>query len=182
MNSKAKPLRSGLKRSNYAGVETISAPEVLKKMEIPASPGSYLIIGRLDNEILLNSGRFSGHELLRGYYVYSGSAFGPGGLFSRISRHLNPDTKRFWHFDHLKANLCFIEVLFSAISNSQECDFIKVVQTIEGISFPLKLFGASDCRQKCPAHLARFPLSFDIGSVFHRLCDHGFDLNRVRLG
>ncbi len=151
-------------------------------MEIPAIPGSYLIIGSLDNEILLDSGLFSGHELIRGYYVYSGSACGPGGLYSRISRHLNPHTKRFWHFDHLKASLRFEEVILSAGRVRHECDFIKVLQAIKDVSFPLPLFGASDCRQKCPAHLASFPLSFDIGSVFYILLDHGFDLNRVRLG
>ena len=150
-------------------------------MDIPAVPGSYLIIGKLDNDIQLDSGPFSGQNLLPGHYLYSGSACGPGGLKSRISRHLNPETKRFWHFDHLKASLFIEEVLFSVNKISQECEFIKVVQTMEGVSFPLPLFGASDCRQKCPAHLVRFPISFNIGSVFERLKDHGFDLNGLAL-
>jgi len=151
-------------------------------MNIPAIPGSYVIIGRLDNDIQLSSGPFSEFELMRGHYGYSGSAFGPGGLFSRISRHLNPDTKRFWHFDHLKASLNFEEILFSSRSVKQECDFIKEIKKMEKVTFPIPRFGAADCREKCPAHLFRFPLSFDIETVFQSLCDLGFDLKRLILG
>jgi len=151
-------------------------------VNIPAVPGSYLIIGRLDKDIQLTSGPFFGQVLLRGHYVYSGSACGPGGLNSRISRHLNPDTKKFWHFDHLKAGLCFEEIIFTASRINQECEFIRVIQRMERVSFQLPLFGANDCRQKCPAHLAGFPLSFTIGSVFRNLKEQGFDLNRMTLG
>jgi Uri superfamily endonuclease len=151
-------------------------------VNVPAVPGSYLVIGSLDNEIFLGSGPFSGHALLQGHYIYSGSACGPGGLLSRISRHLNPESKKFWHFDHLKANLCFEEVIFSVNRFNQECDFIKIVQMMEGVTFPLPLFGSSDCQQKCPAHLARFPISFAIATVFQKLSDNGFDLKRLTLG
>jgi Uri superfamily endonuclease len=151
-------------------------------VNIPAVPGIYLIIGRLDSAIRLTSGPFAGNEVLSGHYLYSGSARGPGGLFSRISRHLNLETKKFWHFDHLKASLCFEEIIFSANRISEECEFIKEIQKLEGVSFPMPLFGASDCRRQCPAHLARLPLSISIGSVFRILNGHGFKLNKLTLG
>lgn len=151
-------------------------------MNIPPVPGSYLIIGRLDNDIQLRSGPFSGFELTQGHYGYSGSACGPGGLFSRISRHQNPNTKRFWHFDHLKASLHFEEILFSTRSDGQECKVIKEIQKMEEVIFPIKRFGAADCREKCPAHLFHFPLLYDIGSVFQHLFDLGFELESLTLG
>ncbi len=150
-------------------------------MNIPDIPGSYLIIGRLDNDIHMASGHFKGSELLRGYYGYSGSACGPGGLFSRISRHLIPDTKRFWHFDHLKASLNFVEILFSVGSHGLECEVIKEIQQMEEVTFPIPKFGASDCSNRCPAHLFRLPLSSEPGSVIQKLNDRGFDLNRLIL-
>lgn len=140
-----------------------------------------MVIGRLEDDIQLTSGPFSGYELLRGRYGYSGSACGPGGLLSRISRHLNPDTKKFWHFDHLKASLNFEEILFLPNALSQECEIIKEIQKMEEAIFPILKFGASDCHQKCPAHLIRFPLSINIGSIFQKLKDHGFDLKKLTL-
>jgi len=151
-------------------------------VNIPAVPGSYLIIGRMDSAIRLTSGPFSGHEFLSGHYLYSGSACGPGGLSSRISRHLKPETKKFWHFDHLKARLCFEEIFFSTNRISQECEFIKEIQKLEAVSFPMPWFGASDCRHQCPAHLARFPLEVTMDSVLRILNSHGLKLNKLALG
>jgi len=116
---------------------------------------------------------------MRGYYGYSGSAFGTGGLLARISRHLNPDTKKFWHFDHLKASLIFEEILFSTRSPGQECEVIKEIQQMDEVTFPIIKFGASDCREKCPAHLFRFPLSFVTDSLFQSLCGLGFVLYKL---
>ena len=151
-------------------------------MNIPADHGSYLIIGRLDHVIQLTTGSFSGQLLKKGYYLYSGSAFGPGGLRARISRHLIKDSKKFWHYDHLKASLCFEEILFSIDAVRQECKFIQKLGEMEGVSFPIHGFGSSDCRQKCPSHLARFPLSYDIGIVVRDLKADGMNLIGRPLG
>jgi len=148
-------------------------------VKIPAEPGSYIVIGRLNDDVQFTSGPFLGQLLICGYYLYSGSAFGPGGLRARITRHLNPDTKKFWHFDHLKANLHFYEILYSSCAKNQECEFILALQEMEVISFPFIKFGSGDCRLGCPAHLAWLPLSACINSAFDHLEKHGFSLKRL---
>jgi Uri superfamily endonuclease len=148
-------------------------------VEIPAVSGSYIVIGRLDNDVILNSGPFSERQVTQGYYLYSGSAYGPGGLCARITRHLNPDSKKFWHFDHLKANLFFEEILYSVYALNHECELIKAIQEMEKVSFPLPGFGSSDCRKGCPAHLAMFPLYTNIESVINNLESGGLSLERL---
>ena len=49
----------------------------------------------------LQIGRLGGMQLSKGWYVYVGSAFGPGGLAARVSRHLQRHKTRHWHIDHL---------------------------------------------------------------------------------
>jgi len=150
-------------------------------VEIPIDPGRYIIVGRLSNEVCITSGPFSGLLLTRGYYFYTGSAFGPGGLRARITRHLNPETKKFWHFDHLKAFFCIEEVWYSLGGENQECQFIKELKGLDYSFFPLHKFGSSDCRHGCPGHLLRFPLEINCDSAFDHLEKHSFSLHRLSL-
>jgi Uri superfamily endonuclease len=150
-------------------------------VKIPADPGSYILVGWVDDDFLLASGPFSGQRISSGNYLYSGSAYGPGGLRSRINRHLNPDTKKFWHFDHLKNDLSIEEIWYSTSPKNQECGFIKVILEIDEISFPILGFGSSDCHERCPAHLAKFPLNINIDLVFNNLITRGFDLQKLSL-
>jgi Uri superfamily endonuclease len=169
-----------LKKSNfYRAEDTLPLKKI--KMEIPARHGSYIVIGRLDNAVLLTSGPFSGQQITPGYYLYSGSAYGPGGLRARITRHLKSDTKKFWHFDHLKSNLSIEEIFFSIDTKNQECEFIKTIQGMPSVSIPLPGFGSSDCRKGCPAHLVKFPLSMDIKLVFDILTEKFLNLQRFSL-
>ncbi|MGC9523845.1 MAG: GIY-YIG nuclease family protein, partial [Anaerolineae bacterium] len=39
-----------------------------------------------------------------GTYLYVGSAWGPGGLRARLSRHLRGSPKVRWHVDYLRAH------------------------------------------------------------------------------
>jgi Uri superfamily endonuclease len=41
-------------------------------------------------------------QLRPGYYVYVGSAFGPGGLRARIEHHARPAVRPHWHIDYLR--------------------------------------------------------------------------------
>jgi len=91
------------------------------KMKIPSLPGSYILIGKLDNKAQFISGPFSNQLITPGYYLYAGSAFGKGGLCARIARHLNPDTQKFWHYDHLKSSISIKEGWYSQGGINQEC-------------------------------------------------------------
>ena len=54
---------------------------------LPACPGLYLLILRLDRDLDLTIGALVRCLLRPGFYCYVGSAMGPGGLRARVMRH-----------------------------------------------------------------------------------------------
>lgn len=69
--------------------------------DIPALPGSYVLVFDLKQPLGLEVGRLGMVTLAPGRYVYFGSAWGPGGLQARIRRHVRPDKSPHWHIDYL---------------------------------------------------------------------------------
>ena len=55
---------------------------------LPASPGAYAIVLNLPYQVSLRVGRLGEAVFPAGSYIYCGSALGPGGLRSRLGRHL----------------------------------------------------------------------------------------------
>ncbi len=122
---------------------------------LPATTGSYLLLARLDAPLAL-SGRFSGLELPAGWFVYAGSARGPGGLRARLGRHLRREKRPRWHIDQLTTRA---EVLFALPFTDTpeapaltECALVGRLLESGAFSPPVPGFGSSDCRT-CPAHL-----------------------------
>jgi Uri superfamily endonuclease len=151
-------------------------------VHIPDKPGSYIIVGELLNESWMNSGPFCGQLLPSGYYFYSGSAFGSGGLRARIGRHLNSGTRKFWHFDHIKEIIKIREIWYSILGlTNLECQFIMKFQSLESASFPILKFGSSDCRFGCPAHLVRYSLEAEVKNIFFRLESNDFSMEKITL-
>ncbi|NHK29998.1 MAG: GIY-YIG nuclease family protein [Asgard group archaeon] len=118
--------------------------------------GTYILFfsNNLDAKIIVGS--LGELFLEKGFYLYVGSAFGPGGLKKRIQRHLNPNKKIFWHIDYLSKNKQFILIniieIFSSIK--EECLIVNFL--LENIFSKdeiksIKNFGSSDC--KCKSHL-----------------------------
>ncbi len=72
---------------------------------LPPDPGSYILELYLKKTIPLQVGRLGLFTFPAGAYLYFGSACGPGGLRSRLSRHLNarPSRPPHWHIDYLNA-------------------------------------------------------------------------------
>ncbi len=64
---------------------------------LPSAPGTYALLIRVDAPLVIHAGRLGTVALERGWYVYTGSAHGPGGLRARVSRHLRPDKAPHWH-------------------------------------------------------------------------------------
>ncbi|MBU7005001.1 MAG: DUF123 domain-containing protein [Theionarchaea archaeon] len=83
-----------------------------------------------------------------GIYCYVGSAFGPGGLKARVSRHLRHEKPLRWHIDYLTTSSHFVPRKVFASDKRAECDLAFLLAEIfRGHSG----FGSSDCR--CPTHL-----------------------------
>jgi Uri superfamily endonuclease len=149
---------------------------------IPDEFGSYIIVGELSEESCLNSGPFCGQLLPIGYYFYTGSAFGPGGLKARIGRHLKKGIRKFWHFDHFKEIIKIQEIWYSILSSTNlECQFIKKFQSLGSASFPILKFGSSDCHFGCPAHLVRFSLETEVKNIYFHMESGDFSLQRISL-
>ncbi len=69
--------------------------------KIPAKKGYYLLVLHIGRNVFLKIGSLRESEYRAGYYIYVGSARGPGGLRSRIKRHLSRVKHLHWHIDYL---------------------------------------------------------------------------------
>jgi Uri superfamily endonuclease len=88
-----------------------------------------------------------------GYYYYTGSA--QKNLVSRIERHTIKGKKVHWHIDNI-TSLEFIKItrvmIFQSASKEFECKLANHLSENYSLSFPVKNFGNSDCRE-CYSHL-----------------------------
>ncbi|MDP2647521.1 MAG: DUF123 domain-containing protein, partial [Desulfobacterales bacterium] len=66
------------------------------------NPGTYALLLRCRHEKRLVVGKLGQIQTRKGYYVYAGSAFGPGGVFSRVQRHFRKLKPCRWHLDYLR--------------------------------------------------------------------------------
>jgi Uri superfamily endonuclease len=128
---------------------------------VESRPGTYALVCRSGREADIAVGRLGALAIRRGYYVYVGSAFGPGGVRARVERHLRHGSSRHWHVDYLWPAVRVEEVWYSHARRRQEHSWARILCGEMGRPVPLRGFGASDCR--CEAHLAFFDLlpSFD---------------------
>ena len=117
------------------------------------SPGSYVLVMQCSVETSVQVGRLGVLNTTPGFYLYVGSALGPGGIPARVNRHLRwkmPDQLK-WHVDYI-ANITWpVAVWYSYGQISYECKLSHAVAGMADVSIPLPRFGASDCR--CNSHL-----------------------------
>ncbi len=119
--------------------------------QIGSRPGTYALILRASANRKVMVGKFGILRVCQGFYLYVGSAFGPGGLRARVRHHFNKPESPHWHIDYLRAGVQLKEVWFSYDPFHRECAWAKILRITDGASIPLKGFGASDCG--CPSHL-----------------------------
>ena len=120
---------------------------------IPARPGAYILNIALGRPLVIDTARLRG-TLYAGTYAYAGSARGPGGLRSRIARHLKTEKRAHWHIDRLTLTGRVTGIAFT--EDVGECDLAQAIAASVGAAVPLAGFGSSDCR-RCRAHLIRLP-------------------------
>lgn len=123
-------------------------------MTLPAHPGTYVLVLASPKTGPLRIGRFGTLELQEGFYVYVGSAFGPGGLQARLRHHLQPTARPHWHIDYLRAACGLIEVWFTCDAARQEHAWASIMENLPGATLPMPGFGSSDCG--CAAHMFSF--------------------------
>jgi Uri superfamily endonuclease len=115
-----------------------------------AEPGTYALVLRSRRSAYARVGRLGRLRLRPGYYIYVGSAFGPGGVRARVSRHCRASKPKRWHIDYLREFATPLAVLCSYEPVHLEhrwADALGQMADLRSISG----FGCSDCR--CAAHL-----------------------------
>lgn len=121
---------------------------------LPDCPGTYLLCleSRVDREIAV--GRLGHLHLTPGFYLYVGSALGPGGLRTRVGRHARRHKTKRWHIDYLRTHVSLREVWYSCGEERREGAWSHHLAELPGAVAPWPGFGASDCPGE--EHLFRF--------------------------
>ena len=159
-------------RKEYGGMQ-VSQAKKLKDLErentrlknLPQEPGTYVLVLRNRIPRSVYVGRLGSMETFVGYYLYVGSAFGPGGLRSRLSHHLKVSWKPHWHVDYLRRFTAPVLIWFQASSSPQEHRWVRIINNGEGIEVVAPRFGASDCRCKSHLFFSKIPPSLKMFCV-----------------
>ncbi|HOV81683.1 MAG TPA: GIY-YIG nuclease family protein [Methanothrix sp.] len=116
-----------------------------------SEPGIYTLMLSVPGALQIEVGSLGARRYPAGYYCYTGSARGPGGL-KRVDRHilLSRDRKRTrrWHIDYLLPWATVLEVYITRTAEDLEC---RIASAIGCEISPVSGFGCTDCR--CPGHL-----------------------------
>ena len=112
--------------------------------------GTYVLVMQSPGRQRIQVGKWGQLETEQGFYLYVGSAFGPGGVLSRVSRHCRNDKAMRWHVDYLRAHTQLNSVWFTHGVRRLEHDWAKALESSKK-TFPVAAFGCSDCR--CNSHL-----------------------------
>lgn len=120
-------------------------------VSLPTDGGAYALYFEVTDPVTLRIERL-GHPVLDpGAYVYAGSAYGPGGIRARVTRHLRKEKKLHWHVDYLSAatSCTRVEIFPGGIECAVIADLLAA-----GADTPVPGFGSTDCKT-CMAHLVR---------------------------
>lgn len=130
--------------------------------------GTYALIleGRSSRNIQI--GRLGRLALKPGYYLYVGSAFGPGGLKARLAHHLKPAPKPHWHIDYLRRYTKPVEIWYTTDSVRREGDWVANIINLAHAEIACPGFGASDSEDV--SHLFSFPHKPDFAG-FRRIIE-----------
>ncbi|CAB5097838.1 hypothetical protein D3OALGB2SA_1629 [Olavius algarvensis associated proteobacterium Delta 3] len=137
--------------------------------DTPSVTGTYCLILNLEQAAWIRIGAMGEVAFPPGGYLYVGSAFGPGGLRARLSRHVGRASRCHWHIDYFRQHAHVTGAFVTQSKRVYEHRWALLASTLPGTSIPARRFGASDCR--CPAHLFHFKHPSGIGALERFLID-----------
>lgn len=117
---------------------------------LPSDRGTYILLLRSSRATVVAVGRWGDLAVRRGWYLYVGSAFGPGGLAARVGRHCRADRPARWHVDHLRRATALRGVCFTVDPSRLEHRWADALACLPELE-PVPGVGCSDC--DCRAHL-----------------------------
>jgi len=156
MMLKEKPTKASLKELEPSEISRLSKTKGTYTLVIFVPVETWVAIGSLGKQF------FS-----RGYYAYTGSAFGNGALSlgGRIRRHLRKaDKKKRWHIDHLLSmdKVKVTSVIAAHTKKKMECEVNRFLKKELSAEIPVLGFGSSDCKENCESHLLYLGLDDNI--------------------
>jgi Uri superfamily endonuclease len=111
--------------------------------------GTYILLFDTDRDACVDVGKLGPVRLIPGYYLYVGSAFGPGGIKARVGRHIKTGKRQHWHIDYVRTKLTLNAAWVSYSGIRKEHDWAAMLSLAEGIE-AVNRFGSSDC--DCLSH------------------------------
>lgn len=118
--------------------------------QLDAVAGTYVIVMQADKAAQPQVGSIGSIKINVGHYLYIGSAFGPGGIKARVSRHCKTSKTKHWHLDYLREYLEPVEVWFTHDKTRREHEWAGLLASQPKLK-SVASFGCSDCR--CNSHL-----------------------------
>ncbi len=142
----------------------------MRKYNIDNEPGTYAIL--LKNKVRKNIrvGKLGIYTFAPGYYVYLGSALGPGGLQGRLNRHIRREKKKHWHIDYIRSRMKLLEIWYAVQNKNSECLWALKLKMLNIASKDIIRFGSSDCR--CNSHLIFLPIFPSCDKFAHLLAQN----------
>ena len=131
-----------------------AAAATASTMMVRAEGGAYALILFCSQKGPAQIGKLGILQLRRGFYVYVGSALGPGGLRARVAHHRKLSHRPHWHIDYLRPHTRLDWIWYSQDRVCREHQWARVIRALRGASTPMAGFGSSDCR--CETHLFFF--------------------------
>jgi Uri superfamily endonuclease len=113
-------------------------------------PGTYALVLKSTSSLQVEIGRWGTLQVKPGYYIYIGSAFGPGGVLSRVSRHCRENKPKRWHIDYLREHSTPVACWYSYDPKHLEHLWANCFAGVDSL-FAIDGFGCSDCQ--CRSHL-----------------------------
>ena len=133
-------------------------------------PGTYVLFLHLLFDRSIAVGKLGEIEFPAGFYLYVGSALGPGGLAARLRRHkklANGGNKRLhWHIDYLREKAQLSEIWYSQHPQRLEHEWASVINRLPDANALAPGFGSSDC--SCLSHLYHVAVAPDDRFVANR--------------
>lgn len=111
---------------------------------IQAHSGTYVLVLQSMVCRQIEIGRLGTMQVEAGYYLYVGSAFGPGGVKARVAHHMRIATRPRWHIDYLR-QVCQLKAVWYGYDEvHREHEWVGVFESMSRVSVAMKGFGASD--------------------------------------
>ena len=116
---------------------------------LPAAPGSYVLVLAAPAPATVTVGRLGEMEVAPGWYLYTGSALGGGGLAGRLRHHLRPVARPHWHIDYLR-QVAVLRAIWYVVDTVRWEHGLASLLGRMAAPVPCAGFGASDC--SCATH------------------------------